>query len=277
MSDPLVSVIMPCFNSERFIAKSIDSVIAQTVDDWELIIVDDASTDGTTAIAAAYQRRDSRIRMIPQTTNQGPASARNLGLDHAHGELIAFIDSDDIWRPEKTSKQVAAMQRYQADISYTGYERRRESRHNGVIVSVPASIQYQMMLRHNWIGCSTALVRRATCGRVRMPLIKRRQDHGYWLELLRDGSRTAVGIKEPLVWYGVRRGSLSANKLVAAAYSWKLLRDVERFPIGKSLWLFGGYVFEHLRFRLLSSRRRGGSGDRGGDHQPGNSSAITGA
>ena len=277
MSAPLVSIIMPCFNSERFIAKSIDSVIAQTVDDWELIIVDDASTDATPSIVADFQRRDSRIRVIPRNTNQGAAGARNLGLDNARGRLIAFIDSDDIWYPEKTSKQIAVMEHLQADISYTAYERRRDDRRDCVLVSVPLTLRYHTILRRCHIGCSTAMVRRATCGTVRMPPIKRRHDHGYWLALLRDGSRTCVGLNEPLVWYGVHRGSLSANKLVAAAFQWKLLRDVERFPIGKSLWLFGGYVFEHLRFRLLSSRRRGGSGDRGGDHQPGNSSAITGA
>ena len=249
-SGPLVSVIMPSFNAERYIAEAIDSVIAQTVTDWELIVVDDASTDATAAIVAHYRQRDSRIRLISQQSNQGAANARNRGLDAARGELIAFIDSDDVWHPEKTAKQVAVMERQQADISYTAYERVRKPHQRGAVVSVPDRIEYHTLLCRCVIGCSTALVRRATCGAVRMPPIKRRQDHGYWLELLRGGSRTAVGINEALVRYRLHRGSLSANKVVAAWYSWKLLRTVERIPVGKSLWLFGRYLFAHLRLRL---------------------------
>lgn len=255
MAAPLVSVIMPSFNAERFIAESIDSVIAQTVEDWELIVVDDASTDATTAIVAACRRRDPRIRLLSQRTNRGTAGARNLGLDQARGEWIGFIDSDDVWHPQKTAKQIAAMEASHADLSYTGYERRRDGRPSA-IVSVPDTVRYEKLLRRCLITCSTGMVRRATCGAVRMPPIRRRQDHGYWLELLRDGSRTAVGIDEPLVSYRLRRGSLSANKLVAAAFSWKLLRQVERMPFAKALWYFGGYAAENVIFRLSLAMRR---------------------
>ena len=251
---PLVSVVMPSFNAERYIAESIDSVMAQTVEDLELIVVDDGSTDGTAAVAAARQRRDPRIRLLPQKANRGPAYARNVGIDHARGEMIAFIDSDDVWRPEKTEKQVAAMERCRADICYTGYERRREERQRVTVVPVPASVQYRTILGHNPIACSTAMVRKATCGAVRMPLIKLNHDHGYWLELLRTGQRTAVGVNEPLVSYRVRRGSLSANKLAAALYSWKLLREVERIPRVQSLRIFAAYALHHLK---LMTRRPG--------------------
>ena len=256
MAAPLVSVIMPSFNAERYVAASIDSVIAQTVEDWELIVVDDASTDATTAIVAACQRRDSRIRLLPQRTNRGAAGARNLGLDQARGEWIGFIDSDDLWYPQKTAKQIAAMEASHADLSYTGYERRRDGRPAGVIVSVPDTVRYEKLLRRCLIACSTGMVRRATCGAVRMPPIRRRQDHGYWLELLRDGSRTAVGVDEPLVSYRVHRGSLSANKLIAAAYSWKLLRQVERIPFDKALWHFAGYAAANVMFRLSMAMKR---------------------
>lgn len=256
MAAPLVSVIMPSFNAERFIAESIDSVISQTVEDWELIVVDDASADATAAIVSAYRRRDSRIRLIPQRTNQGAAGARNLGLDQARGELIAFIDSDDVWHPDKTAKQIAAMDRMHADLSYTGYERLREGRPTGDFVAVPATLRYERLLRRCVIGCSTGLVRRSTCGAVRMPPIRQRQDHGYWLALLRDGSRTAVGVNEPLVRYRVHGGSLSANKLIAASYSWKLLRQVERLPFAKSAWCFGGYAVDNVMLRLRWSMHR---------------------
>ena len=246
---PLVSVIMPSFNAERYIAESIDSVMAQTVEDLELIVVDDGSSDATAAVAAARQRRDPRIRLFPQNANRGPAYARNVGIGHARGEMIAFLDSDDAWRPDKTEKQVAAMERCRADICYTGYERRREGRRRVTVVSVPASVQYRTILGHNPIACSTSMVRKATCGAARMPLIRLQHDHGYWLELLRTGLRTAVGVNEPLVSYRVRRGSLSANKLAAALYSWKLLREVERIPRSESLRIFAAYALHHLKLR----------------------------
>lgn len=250
MSDPLLTVIMPAYNAERFIAESIDSVIAQTIDDWELVVVDDGSTDRTASVVADYQSRDDRIRLMVQPTNLGPAHARNLALDLARGELIAFIDSDDVWYPKKTEKQLSAMRRHQADISYTSYKRRRHGEPDGVVVDAPPRVDYRAMLRRNLIACSTAIVRRTTCGTLRMPLMRRRQDHGYWLALLRDGSRTAVGVTEPLVWYRLHSGSLSANKLLAARYSWRLLREVERFSTAKSLWLFSGYTFEALKLRM---------------------------
>ena len=255
MSDPLLTVIMPSYNSERFVAESIESVIAQTIDNWELLVVDDASVDSTTDIVAEFQRRDPRVRLIAREANQGPAYARNLGLDHARGALIAFVDSDDVWRPQKSENQIRSMERSRADISYTGYTRRREGEQDGSVVAVPPSVSYLTMLRRNLIACSTAMIRRSTCGSVRMPPIKRRQDHGYWLDLLRDGSRTAVGVNEPLVWYRLHGDSLSANKLVAARYSWKLLREVESFGLTKSVWLFSGYAFEALRLRLNRPNR----------------------
>lgn len=256
MLRPLLTVIMPSYNAEPFIAESIVSVLAQTVEDWELIVVDDASGDGTLDIVAEFQRRDQRIRLVAEGANHGPAHARNRGLEQARGDLIAFIDSDDVWFPEKTAKQLAAMEHYQADISYTGYKRRRDDEQDGTVVAVPPSVTYEAMLRRNLIGCSTSMVRRSTCGTLRMsPIMRRQEDHCYWLSLLRDGSRTAIGVNQPLVWYRLHHGSLSANKLVSATYSWKLLRQVERFGLAKSLWIFSGYAFQALKLRLPSFHR----------------------
>ena len=254
MSAPLLTVVMPAYNAERYIAESIDSVITQTIEDWELIVVDDGSTDATKDIIARYQKRDPRIRLLTTPTNAGPAHARNIGLDHARGDLIAFIDSDDIWYPEKTAKQLAAMERVHADICYTAYIRQRDGHDTATVVRVPASVTYRSMLCRNMIACSTAIVRRATCSDARMPPIKRRADHGYWLALLRDGSRAAIGLNEPLLRYRLHPDSLSANKLVAARYSWKLLREVQRFGRAKSLWLFGGYAVRAIALRLLARK-----------------------
>ena len=256
MVPPLLTVIMPSYNAERFIAESIESVLGQSVNEWELIVVDDASTDRTRDIVADYQHRDPRIRLIAQHSNRGPAHARNVGLDEARGALIAFIDSDDVWYSGKVGRQIAAMERYRADISYTGWERRREGEHSGAFVPVPRRVTYSTMLCRCKINCSTAMVRRSTCGDIRMPPLRLRQDHGYWLALLRDGSRTAIGLDEPLIRCRMHSDSLSANKLVAAGYTWKLLREVERFGFTQSLWLFSGYAFEAVKLRILLRVRR---------------------
>lgn len=254
--DPILTVVMPSYNSERFIAESIESILRQTFQEWELIVVDDASTDATTDIVSAYQRQDPRVRLIPQSVNRGAAHARNVALDLARGAFVAFIDSDDVWFPKKASTQVQAMERLQADISYTGWERCREGQVHTSFVSVPRQITYRAMLRRCKINCSTAMVRRSTCGTVRMPPLRLRQDHGYWLALLRDGSRTAIGINAPLISCRMRSDSLSARKIVAARYSWKLLREVEHFDLLKSLWFFSGYAFEAVRLRLYLNVRR---------------------
>ena len=254
---PVVTVIMPSHNSERFIEESIDSVINQTFEEWELIVIDDASTDGTLELLEEHRRKDERIRIVPQEKNQGPAHARNVGLSQARGDFVAFLDSDDVWHPHKTAKQIAAMHYHHADISYTAYIRRRDGDGaSGTVVNVPPSVSYRTMLRRCLIGCSTGIVRQSTCGMVRMPDIARRQDHGYWLSLLRDGSRTTVGIREPLMWYRIHGDSLSGNKFVAARYSWKLLREVEGFHATRALWLFTGYAFEALKLRLGEAARR---------------------
>lgn len=253
---PLITVIMPSYNSERFIAESIESIRRQTIPDWELIVIDDASTDRTSDIVTAYQRRDGRIRLITQIENRGPAHARNVALAQARGAMIAFLDSDDVWFPHKAATQISAMEQSRADISYTGWERSREGQVHVAYVSVPQRVTYRTMLRRCKINCSTAMVRRSTCGTVRMPLLRLRQDHGYWLALLRDGSRTAIGIDQPLISCRMHADSLSAKKIVAAQYSWKLLRDVEKFSLPKSIWFFGGYAFEAVKLRLVFSAGR---------------------
>ena len=255
MASPLMSVVMPAHNTAPFISESIESVIAQTIQDWELIIVDGASTDRTSEIASEYQRLDRRIKLVVPELDDGVARARNVGLDHAKGSFIAFIDSDDIWHPEKTAMQIGALERTKADISYTSYWRVYETGKHRKLVTVPERITYAQMLRRDLIGTSTAIIRSSSCGGFRMPLLRVAEDHAYWLSLLRDGTRTTVGLNDPLVEYRVRHDSLSANKLTSARYAWKLRREVEGFTVCKSLWLFAGYAFDALRLRLIPNKR----------------------
>ena len=254
MSPPQVTVVLPSYNAQRFITMAIDSVIQQTLLEWELLVVDDGSTDNTPRLVRRYQNHDRRIKLISLSVNRGPAHARNLALGKARGDFIAFIDSDDVWLPEKLQEQVAHIEGHNADISYTAYRRRRDDERGGKIVLVPRAVTYHTMLRRNYIACSTAMVRRSTCATINMPNIARRQDHGYWLALLRDGSRTAIGMHRPLTLYRLHPTSLSANKLVAAHYSWRLLRQIESFSLLKSMWYFSGYALEAIRMRILLRR-----------------------
>ncbi len=249
MSVPLVTIILPVYNVERFVAETIESIITQSFEDWELLIVDDGATDRTSAIIANYQSGDGRIRVVSHATNSGPHAARNTALGLARGALIAFLDGDDVWYHEKLAKQVAAMERSRADISYTGYERRRDGRRRGTIVEVPRQVSYRTMLGRNKIALCTAMVRRSTCGAHRMPRGRPGGDHRYWLALLRDGSRTAVGVTEPLARYRVRRNSVSANKLIEARYFWMRLREDERLGRWRSLRYFISYAFGSLKIR----------------------------
>ena len=223
--------------------------MAQTVTDWELIIVDDGSTDSTAEIIADYRRRDGRIRVLSHGTNKGLAVARNTALAEARGELIAFIDCDDVWHPEKFTRQVATMEHHQADISYTGYERCHVGKQRGSIVSVSEQVSYGTMLGRNKIAICTAMVRRSTCGADRMPQVERGADHAYWLALLRDGSRTAVGVTQSLAQYRLHGKSLSANKLLSALWTWKRFREEEGLG-WRSIYYFSVYVFDSLKFRL---------------------------
>ena len=242
MPSPIMTVIMPAYNAEAFIAKSIDSILAQTVEDWELIIIDDGSTDRTLEIVDEYEQRHRRIRVLRSTTNRGVALARNSALERARGDYIGFIDSDDIWYPNKTAKQISKISASNADICYGGYRRIMDGAAQGPTAPVPVRLTYEMMLRRCLVSCQTLIVRRSTCGTVRFPDLKLSEDQGYILSLLRTASRTTARLNEPLVDVRIRRGSLSANKFAAALYSWKLLREVERISILKCLWVFVYYA-----------------------------------
>ena len=254
MMRPKLSVIMPVYNAEKFIIKSITSVIEQTIKSWELIIINDASTDSTQKIIDSYTDKDNRIKCFNLEKNSGAAVARNTGIIKATGKFIAFIDSDDIWLPTKSEVQINLMEKHKCDISCTSYVRIKEGNETGLLFKAPSTVFYSDILRRNPIGCSTAMIRAKTCESVFMPNIRLRQDHAYWLKLLRNDSRKAIGIDEFLVIYQVNQESISANKFIAAKYTWKLLREIEKFNIFKSIWIFLGYIYEGLKIRLLNRK-----------------------
>lgn len=241
---PFVSVITPTYNAKDYIKMTIESVLNQTYQNWEMIIIDDASTDNTIEIIKQMIIDEPRIHLIERTKNEGPARTRNAGLKQAKGRFIAFLDSDDEWFSEKLSRQVEFMIETDAAFSYTGFDRvqiypdgKREIRH----VNVPRTTTYKKLLKKNVIGCLTVMIDQEKTGPIQMPDIRSRQDYALWLELTRKGYQ-AVGIPDVLANYRVRIGSLSSNKLKMAKQNWRVYRDVEKLSLPVAIWYFCHYA-----------------------------------
>jgi len=242
----LASIIMPNYNSAPFIQESIVSILSQDYENWELIIVDDYSSDDSLKIIEVLMADNKRIKLIQLAQNGGPAVARNRAIEEANGRYIAFLDSDDLWHPEKLSKQISFMQKHDVALSYTGYYRIEEK--SGEIIDqihVPKKVDYNELLKQNIIGCLTAMYDTQKIGKVYMPEILKRQDFGLWLSILKLVPY-AYGLDEPLAYYRVRTTSVSSNKMLASKYNWKLYREVEKLPLYKAIYYFGWYTYRSI-------------------------------
>ena len=234
---PLVSIITPSWNVERFIEETIRSVQAQTFADWELLIADDCSNDKTAELIEAISARDPRVKLIRQLKNGGPARARQASIDHAQGRYLAFLDSDDLWLPNKLERQLAFAREKRAALSYTAFRRIDEANTTtGRLIDVPASLTYEQLLKNTAIATLTALVDREITGPVAM------KNEGYddfclWLSILRPG-HTAFGLNEDLARYRVRGASVSSRPVRSAKWVWQIYRNVEHLPLLKSAWCF---------------------------------------
>jgi glycosyltransferase involved in cell wall biosynthesis len=251
----MVSVVMPARNSERYIGQAIDSVVQQTHGDWELIVVDDGSADGTWSILEKLAARDRRIRPLKVGLTVGPARARNLAIQCAAGRFIAFLDSDDLWHFAKLERQLDVMQRTGAVLSFTAYKKIDPQGNVGhAVIEAPPTVTYADLLKTNLIGCLTALYDAHALGKMYMPE-QRHEDYALWLAILRrtvGATGTPVaGINEPLAYYRVHAGSVSHNKLKAARMQWAVYRQVEGLSLRRSLYYFLHYAWHGLRKTLL--------------------------
>ncbi len=245
---PAVSVVTPVWNAAATLAATVASVRAQTFPDWEMLLVDDGSTDGSRALAEALAAADPRIRVLAQGSNTGAAAARNRAIRAARGRYIAFLDADDLWRPEKLARQVPVLAAGHL-LVFSAYRRIAADGRPLGIVRPPPRVSREGLLRGNAIGCLTAVYDSAALGRVEMPPIARRQDYGLWLELLRRTPH-AIGLPEVLADYRVRAGSLSGDKGAAARATWALYREVEGLPRLRAAWYFAHYAVGGVAKRL---------------------------
>lgn len=241
----LVSVIMPVFNAEKTLRKSMDSVLRQTLANLELVLVDDCSRDGSGQIMREYASKDRRVKIVSQPANAGVAEARNAGLRAASGSHVAFLDSDDWWDPRKLELQLAQMQESGALVSYAGYQRVAEDGHLLSCVEPPAEIAYGDMLKSNHIGNLTGVYDRRLGD---VPFVRMgHEDYVFWLDRVRRaGHAVRVRHEGPLAYYLVRNGSVSSNKLRAARWQWRVYRESEHLTLWQACW----YMFHYARHAL---------------------------
>ncbi len=242
----LVSIITPLYNSVAYLPDMIESVLSQTYYNWELLIVDDASSDNSVEIVESYSKTDDRIKLICFEKNSGAAISRNKAIEEAKGRYIAFLDSDDLWSAEKLEKQIIFMKDHDVALSYTSYYSIDEVRGKVIgEVPIPRKVNYHELLKQNIIGCLTAMYDVGKLGKVYMPNIRKRQDFALWLKILKQVPY-AYGINEPLAYYRIRQNSISNNKLKASLYNWKMYRDIEKLPLHKAIYYFGWYTYKSI-------------------------------
>lgn len=237
-----VSIITPLYNCENFISSTIESVLRQTYTDWEMIIIDDKSTDSSLQKAESYVQQDPRIRIIELKKNSGAAVARNTGIKESNGKYLAFLDSDDLWLPKKLEYQVKFMYDNDIAFSYTAYRKMDEDETYRGIVSVPENVTYNDLLNANSIGCLTAMYDVSKLGKLYMPNIAKRQDYVLWLKILKN-EKQAFGLNIPLAVYRVRNESISSDKLKAARYQWMVYREIEELNLFESMYHFINYGY----------------------------------
>lgn len=243
----LVSIIMPAYQSEATIEESIRSVLAQTYTLWELIVVDDGSTDYTSAIVNRLATTDERIRLITLERNQGVSAARNHAVNSSNGKWIAFLDSDDVWLPNKLERQLLLAEKTSAVFLYTGAcVIDKSSKKTGRVFSVPSAVSYRSLLVSTDLICSTIVMRKELFLRHPMERSDLHEDYICWISILREGY-TAQGIQEPLVLYRIAENSKSGNKFKSAKMMWQTYRHIGLHPI-HVLWCFLNYTI-HGVFR----------------------------
>lgn len=250
---PLVSVIVPAYNSAGHIQETIASVLAQTMGDFEVLVVDDASRDDTVPIVRSLVDRDPRVALLVQAENRGVALARNRALSMARGRYVAYLDSDDLWVPEKLERQIAFLGEIGEGACFTSYETIEEDGTHRNFVHVPGRIGYRQFLK-NTVTCShtllfdTEVIDRSL---LVMPDIRKGQDFATWLQVMKAG-HDFFGLDEVLAKYRKSPGSLSSNKLAAVRRTWNIYRNVERLSVPYSAYCQFWQLFHAVLKRMRS-------------------------
>lgn len=254
MKDDLISIVIPVYNAAPYLRETIQSVRQQTYPHWELILVDDGSTDGSMEIlqACKTKSRESghRIEVLSIAENKGPAVARNTGVQAARGKYLAFLDADDIWDKDKLKKQLLFLKEKECAFGFTGYEfADQTAKRNGKIVSVPEKISYEEALKNTTISTITVMFDRSKLPEelLLMPEDCQREDTATWWNILKQGY-SAYGLNEPLSVYRRHAGSHSANKWNAVKGTWRMYREQEQLSVARTAY--------YMTFNLMNAVKR---------------------
>lgn len=243
----LVSIITPCYNAGKFISETIESVLSQTYQNWEMLICDDCSTDNSIEIIRSYIDKDARIKLYSTEYNTGtPAEPRNIAIDNANGFCIAFLDADDQWLPNKLQVEMNLMLQGNLDIVFSNYEKIScdGKRDNRVIVA-PKTITYSDMLKTCALPCLTTMIKRDVVGDIRFKTMQK-EDYAFWLKVFRQGV-TAYNTNTLQGLYRLTPNSRSSNKFKLISAQWNVLRVEEGLSFFYALYclfvfLIKGYI-----------------------------------
>ncbi len=252
MEENLVSIVVPVYNSEKFLKETIKTVTEQTYKNWELILVNDCSTDNSKSTIEKYAKEDNRIKVINLKENSGAAIARNTGIEQAKGKYLAFLDADDLWNKEKLEKQIKFMEANEYEFTFTNYEFTDENGNKtGKIVNVPNELTYKQALKNTTIFTSTVIFNVERLGKelISMPNVRRGQDTATWWKVLKTDV-IAHGMNESLSLYRRSNNTLSANKIKALKRTWNLYRNVEKLSLIRSFYYFCWYCFNAVKRRI---------------------------
>lgn len=252
----LVSIITPSFNCARFIGETIESILAQTYQNWELLITDDCSTDSSRDVIQSWCNKDSRIKLFKLSQNSGAGVARNNSIKEAKGRFIAFCDSDDRWYPKKLERQLQFMFEKNCAFSYTSYMTCEENGAVSGIVVCRNKESFSSITRDDKIGCLTVIYDAEKVGKVFMPDIRKRQDWALKIKIL-SICKVAYGMKEPLAIYRLRNNSLSNNKMNLIKYNIAVYNSVLGWNLVKSYLYFGlvflpCYFFKRISIKYIN-------------------------
>ena len=242
-----VSIITPMYNSEAYISETINSVLNQTYTNWELILIDDFSSDKTLEMMQPFTSKNPNIKLFKNESNQGAAISRNKGIEIAQGDYITFLDADDLWLPEKLEKQLAFMQKENCDVCFTSYNLINEKgKLLNKTVKALKELSYNKLLKSNYIGNLTGTYNAKTLGKIYAPNLRKRQDWLLWLAAIKKSKKPAKGIQEPLAYYRVRKDSMSSNKFNLIKHNYWVYKKGLGFSTIKSAYYLTQFMIEHF-------------------------------
>lgn len=248
-----VSIITPLYNAERYVSETIDSVLNQSYTNWEMILVDDCSTDKSVYFVEKFQEKDERILLLKNKSNMGSGLSRNRAIDAASGDIIAFLDSDDIWHPEKLSKHLDFMEKNSSVFSHTSYgfidEEGKKIKSTFHVSNEP--VDYKKLLKRTEISCLTAMFDVHKIGKMHMPSLPKAQDYALWLDILKLGY-VSDPLDEELAFYRQHSASTTSNKWKHILGHWNFLKNREKLSLIASTyytitWAIGGFVKYYLK------------------------------